>query len=780
MGALSTSSEHVPRACAFETCSPVVRLLLFLCAGVLALCFPDTGWTEDGTWLRIPAPAGIQNHTAIYDPIQKRMVVFGGSGDGYSNEVLSLSLEGPPSVTPIETAGGPPRPRRGHTAVYDPVRQRMLVFGGAAPDLLNDVWELSLAGTGTPTWSLLTYSQYPPSPRNGASAMYDPVRDQMLIFGGYQGAYPPLNDVWSLDLSETPPTWREIMVPGFRPSVRHQHSAIYDPTADRMVVFGGLGSTYRNDVWALALSGPPTWTQTTPAVAGPSERWDHTAIYDPVRGRMIIYGGFESTTSPFCDDVWALTLDGVPGWNPVTTSGEAPAARYGHAAIYDPVADRMVVMGGNGGYSTADRNDAWALNLAVGPTWNSLVPATTPPGGRRGHTAVWDPDNDRMLIFGGYDGFTYDNVLAAMTLEESPVWNELHPAGTPPLPRSEHAAAYDSQGHRMLVFGGQNNAVWFNDVSELSLVEPMAWSEVMTVGTPPSARQGHSIVYDPLRNRLLVFGGYGSPGMRHNDVWALSLSEPPVWTPMAVTGTPPVGRHDHSAVYDPVRDRMLVFGGYGGDKFFPMLDDLWSLDLSGVPNWSPISTLGQTPEARSRHTAIYDGARDRMVIFGGDINVYPYVVGDVHALELAAVPTWTPLDPEGTPPSARANHTSIYDPMRNQMLTFSGSGGGRELWALLWSSIVGVSSGGEVATTKPLRLIVEPNPVSSSAEFSFDGSIGNSTLEIFDPQGRLIDRLHPLEQKVRWTPSGSWPRGVYFARLRGTGVSETVKFLVIR
>jgi hypothetical protein len=87
---------------------------------------------------------------------------------------------------------------------------------------------------------------------------------------------------------------------------------------------------------------------------------------------------------------------------------------------------------------------------------------------------------------------------------------------------------------------------------------------------------------------------------------------------------------------------------------------------------------------------------------------------------------------------------------------------------------------GEAPTLQRPHLTVEPNPVSTSAQFSFDQDIEAPILEIFDPQGRLVDLLRPLGPVIRWSPARSWPRGVYFARLRGQGVSETVKFLVIR
>ena len=77
------------------------------------------------------------------------------------------------------------------------------------------------------------------------------------------------------------------------------------------------------------------------------------------------------------------------------------------------------------------------------------------------------------------------------------------------------------------------------------------------------ARSGHSAIYDPVRDRMVVFGGYSGTGYTYflNDVWVLSLAGMPAWTQLTPTGTPPSARYGHSAIYDPVRDRMVVFGG---------------------------------------------------------------------------------------------------------------------------------------------------------------------------------------------------------------------------
>ena len=73
------------------------------------------------------------------------------------------------------------------------------------------------------------------------------------------------------------------------------------------------------------------------------------------------------------------------------------------------------------------------------------------------------------------------------------------------------------------------------------------------------------------------------------DVWAASLNAPYAWSLLAPTGLAPEARVEHAAAYDPLRDRMILFGG----RAFGWKGDLWALDFrgTGVPG-SPSSALG--------------------------------------------------------------------------------------------------------------------------------------------------------------------------------------------
>ena len=281
------------------------------------------------------------------------------------------------------------------------------------------------------------------------------------------------------------PRWRELHPTDPRPSVRWQHSAVYDFANNRMVVFGGKTTIEEsfNDIWVLkntnGLGGTPSWVGLTPDGMLPSERHSHSAVYDAANNRMTIFGGHPGL-SPFVNDVWVLKnangLGGTPSWVRLTPMGKSPELREWHSAVYDAANNRMVVFGGFTAYYKSFFDEVWILTSANGlagtPGWVRLMPTGSVPDLLRGdHSAVYDAANNRMVVFGGWvtsperyfnDSWVLTN---ANGLGGAASWTKLNPSGVAPLKRELHRAVYDAGGNRMVVFGGSVSAsVFRNDV----------------------------------------------------------------------------------------------------------------------------------------------------------------------------------------------------------------------------------------------------------------------------------------------------------------------------
>jgi hypothetical protein len=238
------------------------------------------------------------------------------------------------------------------------------------------------------------------------------------------------NDTWVLTGANGfgTPAWNQLNPIGTLPSPRNGHSAVYDMTTNRMIVFGGLngcGPQYDNDVWVLSnangLGGMAMWTQLAISGTPPSTRSNHSAVYDPNTNRMIVYGGLDS--SNVFSDVWILTdanglaVGGSPHWMQLSLAG-GPGARWGHSAVYDAETNKMVVFAGQG--SSGNLNDVWELSHANGlggaPAWHQVIPTGGPPGVRETHTAVfYNPARHRMTIFSGQNGAPLYNDVWVLT-----------------------------------------------------------------------------------------------------------------------------------------------------------------------------------------------------------------------------------------------------------------------------------------------------------------------------------------------------------------------------
>ena len=692
--AITTSlSLRSPHASSHRASASLARVFVASLFAVGVSVGTPAAQSTDGTWSSpFDHPASRRYHNVVYDPLHARMIVFGGTS-GTFEEIWTLSLGDRSEWSSHRVSGAVPRHRIGASAMFDPLRDRVIMYEG------DELWSLSISGV--PTWTPLQAVGPAPPSRSWHSAVYDSKRDRMIVFGGNHGE-TLLGDVWALDLAGGP-TWEhlDVSMPDIVP--RRMHAATYDPVHDRMLVAGGerWGTGYPSGSWELRLSGAVAWREISSTA--PPGRVGASLFYDPDSDRAVLLGGWGTVrngnavawtdvwTLPAATQQWGMVLDLIWLW-----LDQAPA-------IYDTAHRRVVA------YRGTDAMMIPTLDMG-GPElhFSWIVPKPWP---RYGQTATYDPKRERMIMTLGWNQDGPDDQTWELPLNGKPMWSVLPTSGAA-LEQFYPTATNDPIGDRMIVFGGYaSNETW-----ELPLANP-AWNRLSPGGTVPEFREGHSAIYDPRRHRMIVFGGVGYTGSR-TDAFALALDGTLAWSPLP-PGPP---RAWHNAVYDPVGDRMLVFGG-AADRWYSWTNEVWSLSLAEPMVWSQLAPAGEAPSARSQASAIYDPIRNRLVLHGGccseDEDGYTQAFGDTWELALDGPPRWRRMTSTGSPPRVRAANL-VYDPPRDRAILYGGLDGDEdfprhdEATALTWGNPVlpAVSIPGDIVAGTPLILeYVVSNPL---------------------------------------------------------------------
>ena len=148
------------------------------------------------------------------------------------------------------------------------------------------------------------------------------------------------------------------------------------------------------------------------------------------------------------------------------------------------------------------------------------------------------------------------------------------------------------------------------------------------------------MIVDSTGRHAFVFGGRASAAggdyTNFNDVWMLNL-ETLSWTEIATTGAAPTARSHAALAHDAARDRLIVFGGNVSTSGLAIegTRDTWVLDLStGV--WTQL-TLASSPPQRYAHA--FTSSDSELFVFGGSPDFAGPFRNDVWAFDFAT-DTW--------------------------------------------------------------------------------------------------------------------------------------------
>ncbi len=329
------------------------------------------------------------------------------------------------------------------------------------------------------------------------------------------------------------------------------------------------------DAWLSALPGG-MWREGPEVPAG-------GVAFDTESGQLVVF------------EEWVATWAEEPGtgeWHAGTAIPGSGGEEFGGfgSVIYHPGLDLILVNRSDDGATLGYDVDAdtWSELIPGRETFPQCD--VKPSECRYGYQMVYDAESELIVLFGGAqwgrieegrhaglgDTWTYD--AAATT------WTDQTTDEAPP-PRVNHTAAYDSQSDRVIVFGGATKVggeplgdTWTYDTNTNT------WTEMHPVVSPP-ARAGAMTWYDPQADLVFLFGGAGDwsawPPMPWlafggEELWAYDF-ESDNWTLYRADPNPGY-RLTGEVIFDPRSGEALLIGGdtYNADRQFQgWIGDVW-------------------------------------------------------------------------------------------------------------------------------------------------------------------------------------------------------------
>ncbi len=374
------------------------------------------------------------------------------------------------------------------------------------------------------------------------------------------------------------------------PIARLEAPMAYDSANQRVVVFGGYDHNYNrnNEVWEY-YPAYQVWRNATPSSgAAPVPRSASAAAYDSARGHVLVFGGLDDGRV-WLGDTWEWDC-AARSWTQVATGGTAgvnrPEARQGAGMVYDPANDRFVLFGG------IDQNQFYRDTWVFAPgtrTWSKLTTGVSSGNARllrgRGFHSMTVSSDNRIFLFAGegYNAdFPYPGGAGSVLLFED-LWELV---GTTWTDRTPSGVAAGNHG------------------------------ACATASACPGKAGWRAFAYDANGHRLVTQGGYWfspdySTAGNLKEVWTYSLTTG-LWSQQSanIAGNDSWSLRDsHAMVYSAVNNKVILYGGY--------LADIWELSGStwtSPPAFDPrISYNVYTYPRQDYHATAWDSTRGRML-----------------------------------------------------------------------------------------------------------------------------------------------------------------------
>ncbi len=220
-------------------------------------------------------------------------------------------------------------------------------------------------------------------------------------------------------------------------------------------------------------------------------------------------------------------------------------------------------------------------------------------------TLVFDSVRNLSLYFGGryFDENRVTHYSNKIWAWDGVQWFLFHDgSGVAPTPREYHCATFDKNRGVMVIAGGADNTHTNSDLWEFDGAQWLYRGEL-----PLGELSETTMAYDSKRGVSVFFSGKNEGNS--NEIWEWDGNS---WTlAHDGSGLAPVARRRHQMVYDELREMMVLYGGTSLD--FGRMKDTWGWNGA---EWRLLDD-GSFVQYRDNHTMVYDRGRGVTVLFGG-------------------------------------------------------------------------------------------------------------------------------------------------------------------
>ncbi|HEY2930988.1 MAG TPA: hypothetical protein VGK99_04515 [Acidobacteriota bacterium] len=608
---------------------------------------------------------------------------------------------------PTAEQEGAPRPDLNivfDQVTYVPSRKSLVYFTGG----LTAAYDVAHR-----RWSDLAPSTSPP-PVVGGSLAFNPLQNEVLLFGGGHVAEPGprgglvgYTGMWAYRFQDS--NWHRLNLSA-QPEPRMNTRMVLDSRNHCLVLFGGdAQSHYLTDTWIYDLRRGE-W-RASRASSGPEARAGHFTVYDPATGWVIVGGGYNRRD---LEDMWAYDVAG-DRW--LSLQGRVPTGFYITADI-DPERHLIVLL-----TNTRTPGDRTTCNVLY-PVRTTYGYRIDPAGILSAAGRALPPENipkaETAPQTAGLDA-ALQIQQQSQRLQALPVnqWTPLsNPARNAPT-RTWGSATFDSDRGLILYWGGGHCGYGGSDVDAYSVREhtwlrrdpapeypERAWDHgvrlagVTFQGKPWTDHGRRIYTYDPVSRKMIMVRpirlteGYDPPLPKMKEIPALrwAAADALVKSPGSYvkyttwTYDPDTAQWRWIGAAPEGLDTLLStpHGAVGVDVFWPgRLNDagymlpwntsqpenkaIFLLD-AGTGNWTRLSKGSPAPQHLYEMTSLaYDTRRDQVLLHGAGEQR-----NELWAFSFQTR-SWRKLVPKVEPPSRSVpscSREAVYIPRQDVFLTY--------------------------------------------------------------------------------------------------------------